>query len=216
MKQSRGFSLVELMITVAILGIVLAIAVPSMSDFLDQRKVINAGEAVYSELQYARSEAIARSQNVFVSFSTNGTATWSVGVSTTSNCDPTQAILTAADACVLVIDDGDGNVHATDPDGDGVFVDDPDDLVRRVISSTDFPDIVMGNTATPIAAVNMGGGTQANFDSTRGVVNGGGGTVVLRLVASNTTYEMQVILNVIGRVRLCSPAGNGVGGYTQC
>jgi Tfp pilus assembly protein FimT len=201
------------MTVIAILGVVTAIAAPSMSDFLDKRKIINVAEAVYSEFQYARSEAISRSQDVFASVSSDGSTTWSLGVSTTSNCDPTQATITAADACVLVIDDGDGNVH------DGVLVVDNDDLVRRVINSTNFPGIVMGNLDDPIAAVSFAGGgsTQAQFDSTRGVVNGGGGTVVLRLEASDgRIYEMRVILSGIGRVRLCTPPVNGVGGYSEC
>jgi type IV fimbrial biogenesis protein FimT len=208
-KDSRGFTLIEMMLVVTILGIVLSMAVPSLSSYMDRRRVIAAAEALYGEFQYARSEAIARSQDVFVSFSTDGSDTWSVGVSTTGGCDPTETVVTAANACVMVIDDGDGNVHGTDPDGDGTDVTDNDDLVLRVMRSTNHPRIEMGNTA--MGAVTFGGGvTQARFDSTRGVVAGNGGTVALKL---GDDHELRVILGQIGRVRICSP--NGVG-YSQC
>jgi type IV fimbrial biogenesis protein FimT len=207
--QNRGFSLLELMLVLAILGIVLSMAIPSVSSYLDRRKVIRAAEAVYSEFQYARSEAIARSQTVYVSFDTDGSDTWSIGVSTTSGCDPTQSDTTAADACVLVIDDGDGNVHGLDPDGDGTPIDDPEDLVLRVLRSSDFPDIMMGSDDTPMGTVLFGGSTQAAFNSTRGVVPNGS-TVVVKL---GDDLGLRVILGPIGRVRICSPTGVG---YSQC
>lgn len=229
MKQGRGFTLIELMVTVAVLGIILSIAVPSMSDYMDKRKVINAAEAVYGEFQYARSEAIARSQNVFVSFSTDGSSTWSMGVSTSANCDPTQTIITAADACVLVIDDGDGDVHGTDPEGDGTVVNDTNDLVLRVLTSANFPGIEMGNVvneAAPIVppdgpalvAVAFGAATQTSFDPTRGVLGGSAGSVELRFNGGDVIYDLRVVVGPIGRVRLCSPIsqGGGVPGYSQC
>ncbi len=217
MRQNRGFTIIELLLTVAILSIVLAVAVPSMSAYMEKRRIINAAEAVYSEMQYTRSEAIARSQTVYTSFNSNATDTWSIGVSTTTGCDPTETVLTEADACVLVIDDGDGNIHGTDPDGDGTAVVDNDDLVMRVTSSTDFPGVIMGDTSDPMDQVTFGAATQAAFDPTRGVV-AAGGTVALRLnKRGGGSYEMRVILSPIGRVRICSPAGDTrVAGYTTC
>lgn len=218
MTKEQGFTLIELMVAVALLGIVLAIAAPSMSDYIDKRRVINAAEAVYSQFLYARSESVARSETVFVSFSTNGTDTWSVGVSTTPDCDPTVTTVTDATACTMVIDDGDGNIHGDDPDGDGTAITDTDDLVLHVISSTDFPNIIMGNTNDPMGAVAFGGSTQAQFDSTRGVL-ASGGSVVLRYEADDvTTYDIQLRVALTGRALLCSPIdeGRGVPGYSQC
>jgi type IV fimbrial biogenesis protein FimT len=82
----RGFSLLELMVVIAILAIVLTFGVPSMTTAIEKRDTIAAAEQVYSELQLARSEAIARSQPLFMNF-VNG-ANWAVGFSDDATCDP--------------------------------------------------------------------------------------------------------------------------------
>ena len=67
-KQMAGFTLLELIVTVVIFAIIVAVAVPSMQTQFDKREVIAAAEHVYSNLQLARSESIARSTSIFVNF----------------------------------------------------------------------------------------------------------------------------------------------------
>jgi type IV fimbrial biogenesis protein FimT len=86
-KNSFGFSLLELLVTVVVLGILLTAGVPSMMGAAEKRRTIAVAEAVYSELQMARSAAVAKSQPVFVNV-VDG-ADWAIGVSTDPACDPT-------------------------------------------------------------------------------------------------------------------------------
>ena len=58
--QSAGFTLIELMIVIAITAILTALAVPSFSVTLDNQRISGAAEAVLSDLRWARSEAIKR------------------------------------------------------------------------------------------------------------------------------------------------------------
>jgi type IV fimbrial biogenesis protein FimT len=74
----RGFTLIELMITVAVLAILVALAVPNLQDALRKRRVAGAVEAVYSQVQFARSEAIKRSQDTSIVITT--TSPWSIAV----------------------------------------------------------------------------------------------------------------------------------------
>ncbi|MDA1106964.1 MAG: GspH/FimT family pseudopilin [Proteobacteria bacterium] len=84
-NNNAGFTLVELMVTVAVTGILLAIAVPAFQSTLDKRRLVGAAEQLYADLQYARSEAIKRNTSVYVSFTTG--ADWCYGIDTaTCNC----------------------------------------------------------------------------------------------------------------------------------
>lgn len=64
--HARGFTLVELMVTVAILVILLAIGVPAMQGFLASRQVAGKADALASAIRFARSEALKRSQSVTI------------------------------------------------------------------------------------------------------------------------------------------------------
>ena len=89
MKQlERGLSLVELLVTIAILGILASIAAPSFQSMLERRRLIAATEGVYAHLQFARSEAVkfGRDANLNVSIKT-GTP-WCLGISNaTASCN---------------------------------------------------------------------------------------------------------------------------------
>lgn len=75
-KQS-GFSLVELMIAVVIMGILLAAALPSYSSWLENTQIRTAAESIQNGLQLARAEAARR--NASASFKLAGN-NWSVDV----------------------------------------------------------------------------------------------------------------------------------------
>jgi len=75
--QSFGFSLVELMIAVVILGIVMAVAIPNFIGLVDRNKVVEAGNRLTSHIKQARSEAVKR--NSPVSLGSNTTKKWHYG-----------------------------------------------------------------------------------------------------------------------------------------
>jgi type IV fimbrial biogenesis protein FimT len=76
-KLKKGFSLVEMMVTVVIIGIALAIAVPNFKDFIGNTQIRTVAESVRNGLQLARAEAVKR--NAIVSFTLNANTSWSVG-----------------------------------------------------------------------------------------------------------------------------------------
>jgi len=74
-----GFTLIEIMVTVIILSIVGAVSVTSAVNILPGMRMDRASSRLAFQLQLARSEAIARNQNIFITLdSVNNTLTvWS-------------------------------------------------------------------------------------------------------------------------------------------
>ncbi len=63
-SRSLGFSLIELMVGLVIMGILIAIAVPSFQNWLLNAQIRNAAESIQLGMQRARAEAVARNTNV--------------------------------------------------------------------------------------------------------------------------------------------------------
>lgn len=59
-----GFSLIELMIGIAIMAILAGLAMPSFQTWLQNSQIRNAAESIQNGLQRARAEAVGRNTNV--------------------------------------------------------------------------------------------------------------------------------------------------------
>jgi len=71
-----GFTLIELMVVLAILGIVALLAAPSFNTFLARSKLRGAAHETLADLQYARSESVQKNQVFRVEFSSTGYEIW--------------------------------------------------------------------------------------------------------------------------------------------
>ena len=93
--RQRGFTLIELMVTVTILGIVLAIAVPNFTDWLNRKRVEGAANEFNALIQFARSESIKRNTKIYFLMSRTDDNTSSLMISNNpSSC-------TALNSCDL-------------------------------------------------------------------------------------------------------------------
>jgi prepilin-type N-terminal cleavage/methylation domain-containing protein len=67
-RPERGFSLVEMLIVVAIVAVMAAVALPNIGQYIRNYRIKGAAQAVAGELQSARSRAIMSNTNLGVSF----------------------------------------------------------------------------------------------------------------------------------------------------
>jgi type IV fimbrial biogenesis protein FimT len=80
--DNKGFTLIELVITLTVAGILMALAAPSMFSFLASNRLTAQTNDLIADLSFARSEAIKRNGTVVICKSTNPTAA-------TPTCDVT-------------------------------------------------------------------------------------------------------------------------------
>jgi type IV fimbrial biogenesis protein FimT len=66
--SAHGFTLIETVVVVAVTGIVMTTAMPSLNGLIDAQRIHGAASQMASDLQFARSEAVLRNQGVWVSF----------------------------------------------------------------------------------------------------------------------------------------------------
>ena len=68
MKKNSGFTLMEMMIVIAIIGITAAIAIPNVISYLPKHRLNGGARDVYSAMQYARLKAVKERTPVSINF----------------------------------------------------------------------------------------------------------------------------------------------------
>ena len=75
MSQQRGFTLIETMIVVVIIGIVLAVGMPAFGGYRNDMKLRQARAQLNEDLRLARQIAVTRRAPVYIRFGTPPTTT---------------------------------------------------------------------------------------------------------------------------------------------
>jgi type IV fimbrial biogenesis protein FimT len=66
--RDRGFTLVELLIVVAVLAVILTLAAPSFREMIEMQRLRGTSAQLTTDIQFARSEAVSRQEVVQISF----------------------------------------------------------------------------------------------------------------------------------------------------
>lgn len=92
-----GVTLVEMLVTIALLVIVATIAVPNFSQLIQNNRSNSQAHLFFQSIQYARTEAVRTNSLISISPHNNG---WCVH--STASCTPASALREIADATQLV------------------------------------------------------------------------------------------------------------------
>lgn len=71
-RNARGFSLVEVTVVVAVLGMMVSLGYPAMQSWLDRYRVRNAATEIASAIQLQRMRAVSQNQEFSIDFDAEG------------------------------------------------------------------------------------------------------------------------------------------------
>jgi len=101
-SRFRGFTLVELVIVMAIAAISLALAVPAYQNTIEKRQTTAKAEELAAFLASAQGEAVKMNKLVSVALNYTDADNWCVGANEgDAPCDCTETVTTEADYCSL-------------------------------------------------------------------------------------------------------------------
>ena len=98
--RTAGFTIIELLVAVAISAILIGIAAPSFAEFLAKRRVEGVMSELVTDFQYTRSEAVRRNETVRMTFGAGCYVIHAVSVSASA----TDCSLSGSDIKTVQID----------------------------------------------------------------------------------------------------------------
>ena len=192
--RRRGFTLIEVMIVIALVAIVVSLAGPSFREYILMQRLRSVQSQLVTDLNYARSEAVSRGVPVQLRMQTASDQTCyiiysrpSADLSTTNPCDCTAAAGSRCPASSSEIK------TASAPTSEGV-------AFWQAASQTAYMTI-NPRTGAPdtVGAAEMA--TSADY------------AIEARLVDASRRFKVSV--SPAGRVQVCSPSGT-VAGMPVC
>lgn len=150
MRRNSGFTMIELMVIIAIVGILVAVAAPSFTESMARRSLEGTANELSADLQYTKSQAAS------------------------------------INAAVSMVTSAHGYTVSS--------------------ASATFKTIVLDSKITLTSPLTV------SFDPYRDFANA---AIAITLTHTKTSAQLQVKVDAMGRIQMCSPSGS-FGGYVPC
>lgn len=184
----QGFTLIEMMIALAIVALVLAIGAPNFSVWLQNTQIRNAAESIKSGLVFAQMEAMRR----------NTPVRFQLMSSTDSDC----ALSTTQPNWVVNV----GNATTNDPSGAcGPASETAPFIIKSVPAADGMRNVVLDSSQSTVVFNSYGQASNVTGAATISVTNPQGGSCV---TSSGPMNCLRVTVSSSGQIRMCNPNTN--------
>lgn len=194
--RQRGFNIVEIMISLVVLGVLVALGAPGFVEWLQNQQARAAAEATLNGLQVARGEAVRANGAVRFQFVSNLTATCELANDSlnwvVSLADPTGKCDTKADSA----DPSNPQIIQSRSSAEGS----PNALVTAVFVPSP-PAAATPQAATTVTFAALGN-VIANADGTPSIVKI---DVTNPNIAPDARRPLRIVINAGGSIRMCDP-----------
>jgi type IV fimbrial biogenesis protein FimT len=196
-QRCAGFSMIEVAITLALFGLLLALGLPSFQGWLQNTQIRNAAESVSAGVQRARNEAVRRNQNVRFTL---------VSLSNPKSMDNTCAASASAGSWVISLDDPATKCAAAPSDT----------TAPRIVDKRAAGDGSLSATVAAVATDNSAASTVTFNGFGRTVDAKPLARVDVTSAASGNYRTLRVLVSSGGAVRMCDPAVTDAADPRKC
>jgi type IV fimbrial biogenesis protein FimT len=202
-RRQHGASLTEVMIAVTLVGIMLAMGLPSFQGAMQNRQIRTAADAIQNGLQTARTEALRR--NRVVRFSLLNENSWRVG------CDPVDDTVVAGEqVCPETVQSREGSEGSRNALVEPVQTLATDGSAASTVFFTgDLRFTPLGRVAADGQPASLPAGNLAIYR----ITNPGGGNCTS---AGGGMKCLSVVVTAGGQIRMCDPAAVTPGDPRAC
>lgn len=191
---AAGFTLIEAIVTVAILGVIMTLVAPSAVDWIVMQRVKSSASELVTDIRFARGESIKRGQPVVLSFKTDD------GTQTCYTVHTRAAGETGTCNCTL------GPSKACDVGGIPGFAVLADTLVELKLVS------VLAGTKVELKPNRA----EEKFQALNGLPDPGVAGSFDVDIDGQSSRVLRVVTNLAGRPVICAPSGSRIVGYPAC
>ena len=159
MKKKSGFTLLEVIIVMALVAIVMTFAIPAMQTFTLNDRLTTNINVLIGHLAYARSEALTRSQQIVVCASDDGLACgggWTDGWIVFVDADADNAFTVGEEIIRTNQDLGEANTIAATGIGTQIIYDNRGFVTAASVGSLQLCDGRSGNFGKTVRITNTG------------------------------------------------------------